>query len=361
MEAVSVSISYLGADMFKQRLTTKFAITFAVLASLFLYTAAAMGQGQPTLKVGDKAPPLGKGEWVKGEPVTSFEEGKVYVIENWATWCGPCITAIPHVTEIQHKYADKGLIIIGQNVWENNTAAVKPFVDKMGDKMDYRVVMDDNDHMANNWLGAAGQNGIPCAFVIDQKGMIAWIGHPMSMEPIVERVLAGNFDPKAEADKDAKIEELGQKLNAAAQSGDTDAAVKAANEMAKVRPELVGRLMMIKFQLLGQADRWDDAYAQANSAIDTIEDSMPLNELAWMIVAPDSQLPNKNLDVAMKAAEKANTLTKGEDAAILDTLARAYFAKGDKAKAIELQKKAIQHADDEMKAELEAALAEYQR
>ena len=80
----------------------------ALAAFLLVFPMAASAQSggqveQPTLKVGDKAPPLGKGQWVKGEPVKEFESGKVYVIENWATWCGPCIAAIPHVTEIQKK------------------------------------------------------------------------------------------------------------------------------------------------------------------------------------------------------------------------------------------------------------------
>ena len=55
----------------------------------------------------------------------------------------------------------------------------------MADKMTYRVALDDksqetNGAMAITWMAAAGQNGIPTAFLIDHKGEIAWIGHPMS-------------------------------------------------------------------------------------------------------------------------------------------------------------------------------------
>jgi len=61
-------------------------------------------------KLGDKAASLDGLTYVKGEPVT-FKEGKVYVVEFWATWCGPCKTSIPHLTEIQKKYKDKNVTV----------------------------------------------------------------------------------------------------------------------------------------------------------------------------------------------------------------------------------------------------------
>ncbi len=69
-------------------------------------TLAADTKERPfKLMVGDQAPALSIGNWVKGSPVKSFEPGKVYVIEFWETWCGPCIRNIPHVNEIQKEYA----------------------------------------------------------------------------------------------------------------------------------------------------------------------------------------------------------------------------------------------------------------
>ena len=341
----------------------------AFAAVLFLLAALAGAQPQqaePTLKVGDKAPPLGKGEWVKGEPVKAFESGKVYVIENWATWCGPCIAAIPHVTELQKKYADKGLVVIGQNVWEDDAAKVKPFVEKMGEKMDYRVVMDEptgpNGYMAKTYLEAAGQNGIPCAFVIDKTGTIAWIGHPMQMEPVLEKVIAGTFDAKAEAEKAEKVKAIEQRLVAALQAGETDAAMKAADEIAELQPEMAGQIAMFKFGQLAQAGKWDQAYAEAGKAVDKMSDAEGLNQIAWMIVDPDSDLAKKDLNVAQKAAEKANELSKGENAPILDTLARVYWLKGDKAKALATQQKAVDKNDNEQFAkEMKDRLEEYRK
>ena len=71
----------------------------------------AKGPRQPEeirLQIGDAAPELKVEKWVKGDPVTTFEKGKVYVVEFWATWCPPCIKSIPHLTELQKQYKEKG-------------------------------------------------------------------------------------------------------------------------------------------------------------------------------------------------------------------------------------------------------------
>jgi thiol-disulfide isomerase/thioredoxin len=75
--------------------------------------AAAEGLG-----VGDPAPKIEVKEFVKGDAVKDFEKGKIYVVEFWATWCGPCRVSIPHLTELQKK--NKDVVFIGVSVWEQD-------------------------------------------------------------------------------------------------------------------------------------------------------------------------------------------------------------------------------------------------
>ena len=75
-----------------------------------------MGSAAAALKVGDPAPPMQVGRWVQGEAVRNFDGDKVYIVEFWATWCGPCVASIPHVDELHRKFKDKGLVVVGQNV-----------------------------------------------------------------------------------------------------------------------------------------------------------------------------------------------------------------------------------------------------
>src|SRR5262245_48151778 len=183
---------------------------WATLMTLVTSTALSAAIGGPTLKVGDPAPKLQTGKWVQGEPVKNFEKDKAYLVEFWATWCGPCRVSIPHVNELHTQYKDKGFIVIGQDCWERDEGLVGPFVKNMGNKMTYRVALDDKagseqGKMAETWMAAAGRNGIPSAFLVDTKGLIAWIGHPMTLKgKLIEDVLAGSFDVKKAAAEYAK-------------------------------------------------------------------------------------------------------------------------------------------------------------
>lgn len=175
---------------------------FVCLSALALAASSLAFSGEaPKVMPGAKAPAMKYSKWKKGTPIKSFEPGKTYVVEFWATWCGPCITSIPHITELAHKYKGK-VDFIGYSIWENarEDATIEQQVDKfltnMGDKMDYNVAMDDGRFMAENWMDASAQIGIPSAFIIqDQKVM--WIGHPMSMDEPLDQVVNGTFDLEA--------------------------------------------------------------------------------------------------------------------------------------------------------------------
>jgi len=104
--------------------------------------------------------------------------GKPAVLEFWASWCGPCRAAFPHLSDIARKQKDSGLVVIGINI-EGDSPAVRKLVDGQGTKMDYTVAIDAGQQASNKLMGAAGVSGIPCAFVVDSKGIITHYGHPM--------------------------------------------------------------------------------------------------------------------------------------------------------------------------------------
>jgi thiol-disulfide isomerase/thioredoxin len=171
----------------------------AMIVSLAVGLALNISSYAASLKIGDPAPKLQVGQWIQGEPVKEFETGKVYVVEFWATWCGPCRVSIPHLNALYQQYKGK-VTVIGQDVSEQDESGVAAFVKKMGTNMTYRVALDDkskdpNGAMNTTWMEAAGQNGIPTAFIVNQQDRIAWIGHPMTMtEKLWDDILSGHYD-----------------------------------------------------------------------------------------------------------------------------------------------------------------------
>ena len=123
---------------------------------------SAMAQ---TLKVGDAAPKLEVKSFVKGEPVKEFEAGKTYVVEFWATWCGPCKVSIPHLTELQKKYPE--VPFIGVSVWEQDQAWSSRSSTRWATRwptaspsMPFPMAESGNEGaMAKTWMTAAGRNG----------------------------------------------------------------------------------------------------------------------------------------------------------------------------------------------------------
>jgi len=143
--------------------------------------------------LGDPAAPLTIKDWVKGKPANVRDGKAVYVVEFWATWCGPCRVSIPHLTELQKRWKDQGVIVVG--VSDEPMATVKPFVEKMADKMDYTVACDDNRITYSGYMDAYGFNGIPTAFIVGRDGRVLWSGHPMSgLDVALEKAVSGKLE-----------------------------------------------------------------------------------------------------------------------------------------------------------------------
>lgn len=246
------------------------------------------------LKVGDPAPVFKVARWVKGTPVAALEKGRVYVVEFWATWCGPCRETIPHLTELAKKHQGKATFV-GVDVWERGADAaavdkkVDDFVKEMGDKMGYAVCRDGQDgHMARTWMQAANQKGIPAAFILDKEGRIAHIGHPMNEDfaQTLEQVIAGTHDLKAAvaAAEKAAAEEKAQEAKEKAQQAAWEEASPAIQDALKAKdwtkvltladqaeakhPDLKGELKRPRFLALAATD---PAKAQALLDADLIE------------------------------------------------------------------------------------------
>ncbi len=295
-----------------------------ILSVVLCVTGYATADGDA--KLGDAAAPLDIATWVKGDPVTIAPGETTYVVEFWATWCGPCRKSIPHLTNLQKQYRDKNVVFVG--VSKEDAATVKPFVDQMGDKMDYTVAVDDAGKTSAAYMGRYGQNGIPTAFIVNKKGQVAWLGHPMAgLDVALDDILAGTYDI---------------------------AAAQREMELMAVREKLFSEFM-------GYCQRGDSEKANALAEKMLKEHSASadlMNAVGWTLLTHTNK-DVRNPTLALKIAKAAMTASKGKNPSVRDTYARALFLTGDVDGAIEQQKKAIQLAPEEMRKDFEKPLNEY--
>ena len=348
------------------------------IASLLLLTAFQTPAAQRPfeLMVGDAAPPIRVAEWVQGTPVERLLPGQVYVVEFWATWCGPCKVAIPHLNELHKKHGDK-VRFLGVSIWEHledEPYSVPEFVRGMGEKMTYTVAADrkaatDEAQMAKAWMDTSGQSGIPTAFIVDRTGKIAWIGHPMGIDDPLQQVVDGTFDLAAATQKyatDVALKGVSSKISKevtkAKKAKDWAGALRQIDDAVAQYPGLEASFGIDKYFLLLEAQRGKDAAVYGRRLVSDVfaRSSMQLNMLAWTIVDPQIGRKDADWDLAVLAAERAVELTKSADANILDTLGLALFRTGQVTRAIQIQEQAVKLSEGSpYAADIKARLDEF--
>jgi thiol-disulfide isomerase/thioredoxin len=121
-----------------------------------------------------------------GKQVSLSEfKGKVVLLDFWATWCGPCRRAMPHLDSLYRKYKGQGLVVIGLN-HERDHDKVRAFAEG---QISYPILLD-----ADEQFNEYGISGIPAAFYVGRDGTI--------------RYREVGFSPRRETEVEQKVRHL---------------------------------------------------------------------------------------------------------------------------------------------------------
>lgn len=329
------------------------------LAAMMLFAAFAQATVKDTLTEGSPAPSLEGATWIKGDKITGFKKGHVYVIEFWATWCGPCRMAMPHLSELANEYKGK-VTVMSFNSQElayakekdlDYFSRVKEFVRKLGDGMDYNVAIDGDEKILwANWMTAAGLKSIPRAFIIGKDQRIAWIGHPDTMDEVLAAVVDNNYN---EAQKQKIAEEnsvyykrmapLSQRLREAVKQKDYTGSVAIADTLLSfLKPSDITYISTTRLMALSHVDQ-DAARKYGEKLIVQLRrDPITLYSVGRDIIDEDAAPGFKpDYQLGLKFIEAAASRSDSLDQPVLSALAKANFRIGNLKEAVRIQKLAV--------------------
>lgn len=344
-------------------MTVRSRMISTVLAAIAALAVADTSEARETLGVGDEAPAFKIKDWVLPPEDTNIDmhDGKVHVVEFWATWCRPCKFSIPHLTRLQQEWGHDRLQIIG--VTDEDEADVKPWVDRNVAQIGYAIGISDNRGPQKTWFKAAKLPGIPVAFIVGPRGRIQFIGNPNdeSFETTLIKVLKGRFD----AAKQRQAASLMADLRRNRELKNWKQYEKIAKEIIAISPKVFidTRVDLFETQLVLMKNP-TSAYAGAKEFLDTQIDSDPEGILILVdriVNDPDISDEQRQLDFALDAATKALERFEkpGEQARALKTIAAVHFKGGNTSEAVKVARKAYRSAPKEVKDDYRAQWVAY--
>ena len=315
------------------------------------------------LQIGEQAPELQIGSWIKNGPATLGEgKGKkVYIVEFWKTSCKPCIKVMPYLHQLKNKYKDLTIISISPE----KADVVKQFLTKYPN-INHKIAVDDNLKTYKSYM--QGQDKLPVAFIVNKSGTVAWVGNPLDIYIPLKRIITGNFNIKKNVkqqqvfrdiqvlmsqkkyvdilkiiDNELKknptdIQFIALKAFTLFKMGKQNDALIFTGEMLKTHPTNM-ELFSLKAHILDQLKKYKELDTFYFEFINNCKNEPALlNQLTRKLLGV--RFGEAKLEPALRAAELAYSnrkLQKLQRANIGETLARIYYMIGRIDRAIKIQ------------------------
>jgi thiol-disulfide isomerase/thioredoxin len=293
---------------------------------------------------GDAAPSIAELQHVSGEKLERFEAGTIYVLDFWATWCGPCIRAMPHMSELAKKYKDRGVNVHGISIWENELRGGQTLLERVrefvrgNESIAYSMSYGGDDgELARRWMNGAGRSTIPTVFVIGKDGKIAWIGHPMiGLDDALAKIVAGTFDPAKEREAAQQRENnrqigmrMATRLQQRVQAKDWEAALEIADNIIELDAAMFAPTSVAKMRILAKELRdAQRAKEWGTVSLEKFKNSpLALREQARLLLEGEGDV--RDLGLAKRLAERGVAVASADDTETFLVLADVQAALGD--------------------------------
>lgn len=315
--------------------------------------AAAPDPAGSRLEIGGDAPGLEGLRWITGAPAGELERGRVLLVVFWAPWSGTSTQTLARLAELERRHAARGLDVLAVSAADARGTTLeraRRSLHELAGQVPARTAFDTDGTWRARWIGAEADPMLPVAFLVDRTGRIASEGSVAQAELRLPRVLADQHDLAklaAEAAREpellARSAELQRDFHAASRASDWPRVLARCDELLALDLDRHRRFTLAKFQvLLLRQHRAAEAYAYARALADGIarDDVGLLNSIAWTIVDPHQPVPERDLALAGRCAQRAVDLTLRRNAVLLDTLARVHAAQGEFDRAIAVEEEA---------------------
>ena len=181
-----------------------------LIAIALILSFAITSQAQNSVKFGEQAPKINITSWIENVPEDKSLEGKFIVLEFWATWCAGCIEAVPHLNELQAQYDPNEVLFLSMT--DESPEKIERLLKRIN--FETAVVCDESE-ITHNGYGKDGKKlqAIPKTILIDNKGIVKWIGMPTLLsKEVLDLFIQGKPIPpirsKVILDDEGVVEEL---------------------------------------------------------------------------------------------------------------------------------------------------------
>ncbi len=135
---------------------------------------------------GKSAPSMNVAQWLNGPPRL---DGRLVVVDFFASWCGPCMNAVPHMNEMATRH-EQDLVVVG--ISDEQAGTLRTGLGRAGypvNSFKYPIGVDPNARMKKGF----GVTAIPHVAVVSSDGIVRWQGHPMQLNSaVVDALIAAN-------------------------------------------------------------------------------------------------------------------------------------------------------------------------